>query len=432
MARTGPRLRSVPNGRPSTRSKPKGARADDPLGTILDDLESRAERMADEMLERYLGTIPSYRSLSDETLRQVRAVNLRNLHGFISALRRGRGPSEADLQAITDSASKRAREGVPLSALLAAYRVGAQLAWGEARSLIGDDPERLRIGLDLATAVMGWVDEVSGAVAQSYLEEFERLSSDREASRRDFLDGAISGALTPDEVRARAEALGLDPDVPFAVAIVALADAPDDDAIRRGAQHRLRSTLQELPNADRSLVVARGAELVIVFPAGEGGTEAMAAQLRPYAQGALEPGDVGARAGVGRPRESLAEMAGSYREASIALAAARAGSRSVAIYGEVLVEELLLRERGVSRRLAQTVLAPLDAHPDLKATLIEFLTYGPSLPAVAKRLFLHPNTVAYRLARVRELTGRDPKTPQGVAELYLALRAAQLVGDDTP
>lgn len=169
---------------------------------------------------------------------------------------------------------------------------------------------------------------------------------------------------------------------------------------------------------------------MLVFPS-KGNADERAQQLTALVAQAGQ--GVGAElcAGLGRARESLTELAASYREASIALAAARAGSGSpLAVYGEVLVEELILRERSVARRLAQTILEPLNGHPDLRATLVEYMRYGPSLPAVAKRLYLHPNTVAYRLARVRELTGRDPKSPSGVAELFLALRASQLVGDE--
>jgi DNA-binding PucR family transcriptional regulator len=381
------------------------------------------------MLERYLAAIPTYRSLPDETLRQVREVNRRNIRGFIRSLRRGRGPNAEEVRFIRESAERRAREGVPLSALLAAYRMGAQLAWAETLSLVGDEPLRLRAALDLATALMRWVDEVSGAVAQSYLEEYERLSSDREAARRDFLDGAISGALTSDEILARAEALGLDPAARPAIALIAIT-SPAGDGTLRQLQHRLRSMTAELPEAARSLSVARGTELVIVFPA-EKGEEAMVAALRSFVATASEQFGETITAGVGRARDSLAELSGSYREASIALTAAHGGaSTPVALYGEVLVEELILRERGVARRLAKTVLEPLVDHPDLRATLVEYIRSGPSLPTVAKRLFLHPNTVAYRLSRVRDLTGRDPKSPAGVAELYLALRAAELVGQE--
>jgi len=398
------------------------------LTEILDDLERITDDLAERMLKQYLESIPSYRALPDVTLDQIRDVNRGNVRGFIRAMRAGRGPSSEELTMIRESASRRAREGVPLSALLAAYRTGAQIAWAEARVIIGDDHQRLAAGLDFATAVMSWIDEASGAAAQAYLSEYERLTSDRETSRRDFLDGVLGGELTTEEILARGEALGLDIAVPYGVAIIAFAQHGADETLLRNGQHRLRAMAAELPNADRSLVVARGDELVLIFPA-EGEADSMAPHLVSFIERASGVIGTGLSAGLGRARESITELSGSYREASIALAAARAGSSSpLAVYGEVLIEELILRERAVARRLARTILEPLDPHPDLLATLVSYMEHGPSLPAVAKRLYLHPNTVAYRLARVKELTGRDPKSPAGVAELFLALRASQLVG----
>ncbi len=398
------------------------------LREILDDLERITDDLAERMLKQYLESIPSYRALPDVTLDQIREVNRANVRGFIRSMRAGRGPSSEELTMIRESASRRAREGVPLSALLAAYRTGAQIAWAEARVIIGDDHQRLAAGLDFATAVMNWIDEASGAAAQAYLSEYERLASDRETSRRDFLDGVLGGELTTEEILARGEALGLEVAVPYGVAIAAFAQHGADETLLRNGQHRLRAMAAELPNADRSLVVTRGDEVVLIFPA-EGEVDGMAAHLTSFIERA--GGVIGAElsAGLGRPRESITELSGSYREAAIALAAARAGSSApLAVYGEVLIEELILRERAVARRLARTILEPLDQHPDLLATLVSYMAHGPSLPAVAKRLYLHPNTVAYRLARVKELTGRDPKSPAGVAELFLALRASQLVG----
>ena len=398
------------------------------LREILDDLERITDDLAERMLKQYLESIPSYRALPDVTLDQIRDVNRGNVRGFIRAMRAGRGPSTEELSMIRDSASRRAREGVPLSGLLAAYRTGAQIAWAEARVIIGDDHRRLAAGLDFATAVMAWIDEASGAAAQAYLAEYERLASDRETSRRDFLDGVLGGELTTDEILARGEALGLEVAVPYGVAIIAFAQQGTDEPLLRTAQHRLRAMAAELPNADRSLVVTRGDELVLIFPA-EGEADSMTSHLVSFIERAGAGVGAELRAGLGRARESITELSGSYREAAIALAAARAGSSSsLAVYGEVLMEELILRERAVARRLARTILEPLDQHADLLATLVAYMTHGPSLPSVAKRLYLHPNTVAYRLARVKELTGRDPKSPAGVAELFLALRASQLVG----
>jgi sugar diacid utilization regulator len=403
-----------------------------PLDAILDELGDRVEAMSDRMLARYQASIPSYRSMPEQTLQQVRQINVTNLTGFIEAMREHRGPGEAELSLIRDSAIKRVREGIPLSALLAAYRLGAQLAWAEAREIAGrGDPERLSAALDLATAVMAWVDEVSGAVAQSYLEEYERISTDREASRRDFIDALVGGELTGDEIRARADALGLDPDAPAGVAIIAI--DPGDAGEVRAAQHQVRGMLDEIRSA-RGVPALRGNEIVMLYhrhpdASSNDTAEALAAELRPILGRARAGTNASLHAGVGKLREPLTDLAGSYREASIALTAARAGSSApVALYGEVVVEELILRERGVSRRLAQ-ILDPLSDHPDLMTTLREYIEHGPALPTVARRLFLHPNTVAYRLSRIRELTGRDPKTPAGISELYLALRATQLVGD---
>lgn len=398
---------------------------------ILGELLAESDTLAERMLDRYLTTIPSYRSLPDETLRQVRLVNKRNVEGFVRAVGRGAGPGDEELAFVRESAWRRAREGVPLSALLQAYRLGAQLAWAQTLTQIGDDPARLRAGLDLATSVMKWVDEVSGAVAQAYLEEYERLTSDREAARRDFLDGALGGTLSAEEILARAEALGLDPTVPCSVVLIGPAETGEDSLVRT-VQHRLKSMVGDLPHSGNSLTVARGEEFVVVFAGANIDDVALGGQVRAFVEraGAGTAGVV-LRAGVGRARASLAELAASYREASIALAASRAGSNApVAIYGQVLVEELILRERGVSGRLAQAILQPLAEHPDLRATLLEYIQHGPSLPAVARRLFLHPNTVSYRLARIRDLTGRDPKSPSGIAELVLALRAHQLVGQN--
>jgi len=398
------------------------------LSQILDDLARVTDDLAERMLKQYLSSIPSYRSLPDVTLDQIRDLNRANIAGFVVAMRESRGPSNQELTMVRESASRRAREGVPLSALLVAYRTGAQLAWAETRAIIGEDPQRMAAGLELASAVMNWIDEASGAAAQAYLAEHERLTSDREAARRDFLDGALGGELVAEEILARAEALGLDVAARYGVAVVASRDSDSQETLLRNARRALNA---DLPKADQTLVVARGDELVIIFRADEG-ADAMTEHLRAFVDQATE--NVGGHlcGGVGRSRESLTELSSSYREAAIALAAARAASGSpVAVYGEVLIEELILRERAVARRLARTILEPLEGHADLKATLIEYIEHGPSLPAVAKRLYLHPNTVAYRLARVRELTGRDPKSPAGVAELFLALRASQLVGEES-
>ena len=51
-----------------------------------------------------------------------------------------------------------------------------------------------------------------------------------------------------------------------------------------------------------------------------------------------------------------------------------------------------------------------DAGPALTETLDAYLDSGGAIEACARKLFVHPNTVRYRLKRIADFTGRDPTT----------------------
>ena len=396
---------------------------------VLARLEAELEPLIARLLQRLLATIPAYQHLPAETLQQVREVIQANLTCFIATARRGSPPTAEELARFQRYASQRAREGVPLTALLAAYHLGIQAHWERMRELLGSDAAAAGAGMDLATLLLGYAGTVTAAVAQAYLDEHERLAADREAVRRDFIEGIISGSLTRDEIQARSQALGLGPAPLWAVALVA-ADGGERPA--EGLQDAQRQLAALLPAelAGGALAAVRGDQLVLVLPTAPGGEAALVGKLERLLGRVSAAVRHDLRCGLGRAHESLAELPASYREASVALAAARRAERgTVAVYGQVLIEELLIREPGVACRLSRAVLQPLENSPDLLGTLREYLRSGPSLPTVAKRLCVHPNTVAYRLARVHRLTGRDPRTAAGLAELYVALRAADLLGE---
>ena len=88
---------------------------------------------------------------------------------------------------------------------------------------------------------------------------------------------------------------------------------------------------------------------------------------------------------------------------------------------ELLPERALAGDPEAHRELIQHVYQVLAAEPNLLQTLACFLEQSPSLEATARELFIHPNTVRYRLRRVTELTGYSAQDPRDAYALRMAL-----------
>jgi DNA-binding PucR family transcriptional regulator len=92
---------------------------------------------------------------------------------------------------------------------------------------------------------------------------------------------------------------------------------------------------------------------------------------------------------------------------------------------ELLPERALLGDATALAALDTEVMRPLaDAGPALAETLDAYLDSGGAIEACARALFVHPNTVRYRLKRIGDFTGRDPTLPR---DAYV-LRVASTVG----
>ena len=92
---------------------------------------------------------------------------------------------------------------------------------------------------------------------------------------------------------------------------------------------------------------------------------------------------------------------------------------------ELLPERALMGDASAVAALHDEIMRPLaDAGPVLAETLDAYLDSGGAIEACARKLFVHPNTVRYRLKRITDFTGRDPTVPR---DAYI-LRVATTVG----
>ena len=136
--------------------------------------------------------------------------------------------------------------------------------------------------------------------------------------------------------------------------------------------------------------------------------------------------------GVSGCAATIADVAASYSEARDAVEIAV----GIGIHGrpvhfdEVLIDHMV-RSTPHADRILDSTLGPLLEYDtakqaELVATLRAYMECGFNLTRSAEVLQVHPNTVVYRLRRVRELSGRDPHDPNDLLLLFLGLKLCEL------
>ncbi|MDW5593073.1 PucR family transcriptional regulator ligand-binding domain-containing protein [Conexibacter stalactiti] len=136
------------------------------------------------------------------------------------------------------------------------------------------------------------------------------------------------------------------------------------------------------------------------------------------------------RAGISEPFLVATALGDASRQARWALETLRPGVAGVAAYGDE-GHSFLPRTLAESEQAVERILGPLidyDSEHDgeLVKTLHTYLECDRSPKRAAAELFVHNQTVNYRLARVQELTGRSLRSTADISELWLALRALAL------
>jgi DNA-binding PucR family transcriptional regulator len=134
----------------------------------------------------------------------------------------------------------------------------------------------------------------------------------------------------------------------------------------------------------------------------------------------------------GRPAIAIA-----YAEAREAVEiAAGTGIRGRAVVLDDVLVDHMLRASPHARRILEETLRPLVEYDrtrraELVQTLRAYLSSGTNLTRSARLLTVHPNTVVYRLRRIRELSGRDPHAMEDLQILFLALKLSELTSRES-
>jgi len=126
---------------------------------------------------------------------------------------------------------------------------------------------------------------------------------------------------------------------------------------------------------------------------------------------------------------TLAEAGRSARAALAGVVAARAwpGAPRPVAADDLLPERVLSGDVVARRALVDRVHRRLaEADPALLDTVAAYLDHGRSVDAAARQLFVHPNTVRYRLRSAAKVTGWDPTDPREGFVLQVGIAAGRL------
>lgn len=322
------------------------------------------------------------------------------IRAFLEAVGRGDRPGKE-----TDELWRRLGEaefqaGRSLDELRLAFRAGTRAAWRAAADVAVRADISAPVAIALAEAIFVYGDDLATDVVEGYLRMQSDEAGERERRRRRLAAALLDPAGYDAAAATRAAELAGWP-IPRELTVVALAaETPGSLAGRLDAD--------VLVGADEE-----GGWLIVPDPHGPGRAAVLDRALED------EPAAVGLTVAPVLARQSL-------RWARMTLALA-GETGSLVRAADHLSTVILLQDRELARAFADTRLSALDGlaageRERLTETLAAWLDHQRRTPQIAEALHVHPQTVRYRIAKLRELLGDAIEDPDGRFELQLALR----------
>ena len=302
------------------------------------------------------------------------------------------------------------RSGRSLESLLAAYRYGARVTFRAISRLVDVSQMPPDVLLALGESLFAYIDEISAASAQGYAQEQSERAGEQQRLRAELLEMLLRGDSSEGGAARLAAAVGWN--LPESV-VVALVPFPHVEGLRAGL-------------GPDGLVAERGTDVVVVFP--------ITPSVRRRRE--LDRALASRRAVVGPARPwqqageslQLATSAGAHGLGPSIDPGADPGATATVWVEDHLAELVVRAEPLATDDLARRRLAPLaDLRPLVRArlteTLLSWLRHQGQRAPIAEELFVHQQTVGYRVAQLRQIFGDDLDDPEVRFGLELVLRA---------
>jgi DNA-binding PucR family transcriptional regulator len=305
----------------------------------------------------------------------------------------------------------RARAGIPLPAIMDAYRVGCQLTWDEIVELAANRPHISREALIRATARIWLAQDVyTHAMASAYRETMTNRALTQSAERAALVEALIDGRIVEQATLWEiATILRLPSRGPYVV--VAAECGSIGKSALPGIEAKLgsidiASAWRLLPDIQLGLVHVRSADVL----------NSLKQLLTRIAV---------TRVGVSSRFDDLRHTPEAVKYARIALSAERTDGSLLGVFEDEPLAIAAVSAPSVMKQISADVLAGLAEldERDRETLVTTFRTWvrtDGSITDTAEKLYCHANTVRHRLRRIEERTGKTLSHPRDLAELCLA------------
>ena len=369
-------------------------------------LHSIAGELATTTLARLDETLPWYREMPAARRSAVGLVAQAGITSFLSWYE---DPSSQPWVAadVFSTAPRELLRSVSLQETLQLIRVVVQVV----EDRVMEEHSELR------EAVLLYSREIAFSAADVYAKAAEARGLWDARLEALVVDNILSGE-SEEELSSRISALGWKARGSVTVMIGVYDETTDIDALRRNARK----------NSADVLVGIHGDRLIVVVGMIPNDKEPMASEkslldLCKVLVNSFAPGQIV----IGTEVSSIAEANLSAKSAlsGISVVGAWAKAPRPISADDLLAERALAGDMLAKNTLLNKIYRPLAKNsPDLLETLVAYLESGGSLELTARELFVHSNTVRYRLKRISELIGWDPTR----ARESFALQVATVLG----
>jgi carbohydrate diacid regulator len=263
-------------------------------------------------------------------------------------------------------------------------------------------------GLDYTVFVEGEDDEAKTiCLLASIAVQEAKIHYEENNDRSTFIKSILSDNVLPGDIYVRSKDLGFVTDTPRAALLVRQTGTPDLNAI---------TVMRELfPDTQKDFVVSVSASdiaLVSEIPDAEDAsrTRELAEALEKHLR---ESGLTAFVIGVGAPAKNLRELADRYREAQVAIEVGKVfdTERTIILYENLGIGRLIyqlptkLCEMFLSEVFKKNPIEALDS--ETLYTINKFFENNLNVSETSRRLFVHRNTLVYRLEKIKKITGLD-------------------------